>query len=383
MLPSRSFLRVLTAGLVLAAAFCLTASSAHAQKGKKPGGGGGPAYTILPFAPLGVESRSTETSDLNEVGEVVGRADSNEGGTTSWHLDLLSGEYTLLPGYVAAINNVGQMVGQTSDYWTAYFLADVNADPVLIPPLMGDDHAAVSDINDDGLIVGWSRIRGTDLTTAVVWRAVVDGEGDVAIMGPAPLSPLSGDTTSWGFRINDPLEGPILVTGGSGDAIRREAVVWSLGVNEDGELEAGPPAALGTLGLLDPSSTYSDAYGINSFGDVCGHSDLMPFLLPAGGEMQILPVPRNTFFGYARDLNDLGAVVGDYFLSYQKGARIVHEQYPFLWRADTGAVDLNKLHKDNKWAQLWYAFRITNGGVIIGRGHYDGAARGFIMILNQ
>lgn len=366
--------------LVLLAAL-FTSGIVHAGKPEKPGGGGtGPAYTILPFAPLGADSQDTNITDLNDVGEVIGIANTS-GSTTYWRLDLLSGAYTQLPGLFVAINNAGQMVGQTADDRSGLFQHDPGAAPVFLPPLPGDDQSVVQDINDDGFIVGWSKIAGTAPTTAVAWRAVVDAEGDVTVTGPVPLSPRAGDESSFGLRVNDPLAGPVLVMGGSRVGNSREAVVWPLGVDADGELLGGPPTGLGTLGLIE--ETYSAGYGLNGFGDVCGQSDLLPFVFPAGGAMQALPVPRNTFFSYARDINDPGAIVGHHYISYQKGARIVHEEYPFLWRPGSDPIDLNKLHNDPAWAKLWHAFRITNSGVITGRGRYDGADRGFIIIPNQ
>jgi len=46
----------------------------------------------------------------------------------------------------------------------------------------------------------------------------------------------------------------------------------------------------------------------------------------------------------------------------------VHKEYPFLWRAGSDPLDLNKLHNDPSWTQLWHAFQITNSGVITGAG---------------
>ena len=344
------------------------------------GGGGGPIYSIMPFDPLGAGSPWTGITDLNNEGEVIGSADTNGNGTTFWHLDLTTGTYTQLPFGANAINNKGEIVATSNGI--AYFIPGLGADPVSLPPLAGDDVSVALDINDDQIIVGYSRVAGTPGgNTAVAWRAVVDTQGTVTIKGPVVLSPLNGDATSVAVRVNDPLEGPTVVLGDSWRTSPggpdEEAVVWSVTVNGAGDLQAGPPTGLGYF------QSYSDAYGINGSGDVCGRSDLLPFLSPAGGNMQALPVPRNTSDGYAFDINDSGYIVGYFHINYQKGANLVDKEYPFLWHVDTGAIDLNQLHNDNNWDALWIAYRITNNGVITGYGRYDGLSRGYIMVPNQ
>lgn len=362
----------------------LTPASAK-RPGGEGSGGGGPIYSIMPFAPLGANSQRTGVTDVNNVGEVIGFAESSNHEYTNWHLDLTTGTYTQLPFRGDAINNKGEIV--TTSNGTAYFIRGLGADPISLPPLAEDDVSVALDINDDRIIVGYSRVAGTPGgNTAVAWRAVVDTQGTVTIKGPVILSPLNGDATSVAVRVNDPVEGPTIVLGDSfgSDIFDEEAVVWSVTVNGAGELQAGQPTGLGNLGIIEqPYQSYSDGYGINGYGDVCGKSDRLPFLSPTGGDMQALPVPRNTSDGYAFDINDSGYIVGYFHINYQKGARLVDQQYPFLWHADIGAIDLNQLHNDNNWDSLWIAYRITNDGVITGYGRYNGLSRGYIMVPNQ
>lgn len=369
----REFLQI--APIVAILAVLSSATVAFAGHGKS-----GPSYDIRAFEPPGSDAARTKVNDVNGVGEVVGVSTPNPI-SIWWHLDLATGDYTPLPGNVTGINNHGHMVGQTSD-GVALFLSSVTADTVPLPPLAGDDQSIARDINDDGLIVGYSKIGGTDPTTGVVWRAVIGSDGTVSITGPVPLAPLDGDANTFAERVSDPLSGPVLVLGGSRpkDSNAREAVVWSLAVDGNGALVVGAPTGLGTLGLLDPPDvSYSEAYGINGFGDVCGQSDLLPFLVPAGGAMEPLPVPSDTWQAWARDVNDLGEVVGHYYVEKVSGARIQTLEYPFLWSEANGPVDLNTFLNDRNWDQLWHAYRITGAGAISGLGSYNGAERGFIM----
>ncbi len=378
------FTRTTAKHVVLSMSLAIGLACTSIVLAKKPtgggGGGGGPIYTIMPLAPLGTGSQRTGVTDVNNVGEVIGFAESSDNAYTNWHLNLTTGTYTQLPLGGNAINNEGEIV--TTSNGTAYFIPGLGADPISLLPLAGDDVSIAVDINDDRIIVGYSRVAGTPGgNTAVAWRAIVNGQGAITIQGPVVLSPLNGDATSVAVRVNDPVEGPTIVLGDSWRTSpggpNEEAVVWSVSVNGPGELQAGPPTGLGYF------QSYSDGYGINGYGDVCGRSDLMPFLLPAGGNMQALPVPRNTSDGYAFDINDSGYIVGYVHINYKKGANLVDKEYPILWHVDTGAIDLNQLHNDNNWDVLWIAYRITNAGVITGHGKFDGVTRGFIMIPNQ
>ena len=71
-------------------------SEANAKKPPKPRGG--PAYTIVPFSPLGIESIRSTVTDLNEVGQAVGFAeiDGSQAGNLAVHYDISTGVYTVL-----------------------------------------------------------------------------------------------------------------------------------------------------------------------------------------------------------------------------------------------------------------------------------------------
>jgi hypothetical protein len=97
---------------VTACLFCCTAS--EAKKPPKPPGGGPPAYTIIPFSPPGVASTASMVHDFNDLGCAVGGAVVG-GSTLPLHLDVETGDYTVMQG-TAAIgdNNLNQIVGDVN-----------------------------------------------------------------------------------------------------------------------------------------------------------------------------------------------------------------------------------------------------------------------------
>jgi hypothetical protein len=160
----------------------------------------------------------------------------------------------------------------------------------------------------------------------------------------------------------------------------REAVVWTLGIKDDGTLALpGPPVGVGTLGLSDPSESYANA--INIVGDVCGESDGMPFVAPTGETPQPLPVTRNTAFGYSFDLNNLGEIVGELHLVDKRGWWL--GPCACLWK-DGDVIDLEtQIDRKSGWDQLWAASVINDTGVIAGYGRFDVERRGFLLIPNE
>lgn len=368
--------------LVVSVASFSPAAKPDNPGGGKGGGGDGVAFAIVPFAPAGAASTRTDIEDLNETGGVIGRVLPAHEGFASWHLDLDTGDYSPLPGHALALNNTGQFVGRYFDFAPdtsiGMFLADVDAEPVALPPLPDDDRSAALAINDAGIIAGTSGVSGT----AVVWRAIVTEDGEVTIDGPVPLLPLDGHVTSVAVGLNNTAEGGFLVVGRStpeAGLFSSEAVLWAIHLNPDGTLaEAGEPIALGTLEWLE--QTFSFGHAVNELGVTCGESDSRPFVRPAGGPMQALPVPRNTRIGVARDINDVGDVVGDVFTEKASGARVDFDDIALLWR-DGQAIDLNKTIPANSgWNKLWDALKINNAGEIAGWGNFEGASRGFILL---
>jgi len=135
---------------------------------------------------------------------------------------------------------------------------------------------------------------------------------------------------------------------------------------------------LGTLGIYDPSSSHGSA--INVFGDVCGFSDGMPYVAPAGQTAQPLPVTRNAYRGHAFDINDVGEIVGRLEVEI-KGWHYTLQAY--VWK-DGDVINLQtQIDRKSGWGTLWHAAHINNAGVIAGQGYFDVDSRGFLLIPTQ
>jgi hypothetical protein len=109
-------------------------------------------------------------------------------------------------------------------------------------------------------------------------------------------------------------------------------------------------------------------------------SNGLPFLKPFDGAMQPLQVVRNTNWGWAMDINDLGQCVGE-IETVSKGY-VTYRSSAYLWQgADSDPVELEKLiDRESGWDRLIRATEISNGGLIGGYGYYNGARTGFVMI---
>ena len=338
---------------------------------EEPSGG----YTIIPFAPDGVQFDSNGIFGLNDAGDVVGVVGTADG-QSSYHLDLDTGTYTPLPGRVWSLNGYGDIVGTVSandETTDGYYLSAPGAEPVLLTPLLeGDLWVYAYGINDLRVIVGCS--AGTSGVTAVIWRPILNEDGTWSVDGPVPLLPLDGDTSSEAIDINDPIAGGPFEILGSSDS---QAVIWTVDLNADGTLSV--PSDAVSLGTFDGAPVRG--YAINSWGDICGSSSpSLPIYRPFDGPVQSLNVVRNTSWGRAMDVNDLGQCVGQIETVSRSNA---HYLSAYFWeRPDADPIDLKKLiDKDSGWS-LSYANYINNNGAIAGNGYYNGVQTwaGFIMV---
>jgi probable HAF family extracellular repeat protein len=155
--------------------------------------------------------------------------------------------------------------------------------------LPGDTFSTAHDVNDNGVIVGLSG-RGTgEIASGFLWTAAT---------GMSPLPGLGGQLT-YALAVNNSADvaGLSTDTAGTRRAVRwRSSAGWAV---ED----------LGTLG-----GCCSEGYGLNSFGEVVGVSNLGKrssmqhgFLARPGAVMMDLAAQGQS---WARDLNDFGAVIG-------------------------------------------------------------------------
>ncbi len=346
-----------------------------------------PAYTIMPFMvapPPEFQSQGSWVYDLNERGRAVGyeefRKELADGSYAElyWglHLNTASGECTWVPNahFATGINNFNQIVGVTASGGT-FWRSPADAVPVSLPPLSGDTRSAPYAINDAGMVVGNSlNVDGeVILTRGVVWRVVV-GE-TVSVQGPVPLPLLEGDPQAWAIALSELSNGSFHVTGYSQRDDAFEAIVWTVALDGNGTFTPGQAVS------LVENNAYSSGHGININGDVCGGLGgyPMPFLAPAGQTAQLLPVPRDTTAGVAMSINNLGDIVG-YLEIYTKLGR--GGDYAYLWK-DGSPIDLTKqIDPAAGWARLWIASVINDAGMIGGSGPRDIQWRGFVLIPN-
>jgi probable HAF family extracellular repeat protein len=366
----------------------LCCSQALAKKPPTPPSGSGPAYTIMPFFPPDLESVRSQVTDLNELGHAVGFAEleNSPAGYRAVHLDITTGVYTELQdgGYAGGVNNLNQIAGWilSGGHYVPAFWNDPSATPVELPLLPGDTYGFADMINDAGIITGYSNNENSQ-GGGVIWRVSVDVDGGLSVDGPLPLAPLPGDAEAWTVDLNELVDGSCQVAGTSnpGDGVYA-AVFWTVDVNEDGVLtQPGLPLGVGSLGLLEP--TYSQASGINDLGDVCGLSDKVPFVALAGETAQPLPVPRNTQWGNATDINNFGEIVGQLDIYKTKGFIDGPGNFhAYLWK-NGEMIDLEtQIDLESGWDRLWAAHVINDAGVIAGRGRFDVESRGFLLIPN-
>jgi probable HAF family extracellular repeat protein len=161
-------------------------------------------------------------------------------------------------------------------------------------PTLGGTNGFATDVNNEGLIVGWSETTVHDPTCvapqvlqfrATLWNA--------RTLAPTELSPLQGDSTSAATGINE--RGQVIgISGDCGVAVgafsARHAVLWDHGTVTD----------LGNFG----GEAWNTPMAINAAGDIVGFSDLPG---DADGNSR-----EHAFLWTRKDgMRDLGTLPGD------------------------------------------------------------------------
>jgi uncharacterized membrane protein len=157
--------------------------------------------------------------------------------------------------------------------------------PVLLMPMFGGQANA---INDARIIVGWSELSPGGNRRAVIW------DGNRTMNPPMPLDPLDPSLATEALGINN--SGMVVGSAQSRDVtgnVVDHAVAW----------DAATRQLVADFGTMSPLIPFTDlntqATAINDAGDIVGSGDfanspIRPrggFIIPAGGQMQLIPMP--------------------------------------------------------------------------------------------
>lgn len=335
---------------------------------------GAQTYTITD---LGVLKGDNESSGfwINNYGDVVGCADTQ----TS-------------EGYPCT----GLVAGQHAFYWSQ------NGGMKDLGTLSGATVSAALGVNDSGVVVGYSNVKGQLATNfvAVQWSAT----GAITNLGT-----LSGGSSSAAFTINsaDKVAGDSFVSTGAVDAtswtgnkitnlgsLPKAIFTAGLDINGSGLIVGesvfayGPPftshgflwngSALKDLGTL-PGGVTSIANAINSSGIIAGQSDgtstggqWHAVLWNSSGKIKDLGVLAGGTYSVAFGVNDSDVVVG-YGTLWNNAARAMR------WTMADGMQDLNSLIPANSGWVLINANALNNVGQITGYGSKGGYNHAFLL----
>ncbi|HSM05087.1 MAG TPA: hypothetical protein VK858_10685 [Longimicrobiales bacterium] len=234
------------------------------------------------------EAGNSRATDLNDAGVVVGWAEDAQGRQRAvrW-IDGIPEDLGTLGGEEAAalgINRSGQIVGVSETEGELQAFVWDEGTFTALPPGPAAAFAYAEDINDHGVVVGWSGGGGVVTQDATVW---IDGV-------PARLPPLAYETAAW--AINQRGE----IVGGSNPDYQFDGrgVRWVDGAVED---LPTPPDVEG-----------SSASDINDRGQIVGFA--------GGAAVWTARGFRRVDEGYGWGINDRGDVVGERAL------------VPVLWR---------------------------------------------------
>jgi probable HAF family extracellular repeat protein len=299
-----------------------------------------PSYTVIDLGTFN-NVQSAEAFDVNEAGQVVGRA-SNRAflwqGNSKVDLGTLAGGTS---ASASGLNEVGQVVGssnfalgspQRAVRWQGTTITN------LTPDLPSSEGSTADAINESGQIIG-----NIGYGIAFLWQ---NGSRK-------PLGHL-GNGLSFASDIND---NGIVVGSSTGHPF-----AWQNDVMTD-------------LGLL-PGDEDGGAAAINSAGQIVGSSgrtdpdtyeSFYKAFIYSNGSMTALPVPSTE--AYAGDINDFGTVVG----SMRAGGGF--SSFHGWIYADGVVTNLNNLIPQGSGLHIRTAHSINNAGQIAAtafdaQGHY-------------
>lgn len=243
---------------------------------------------------------------INDRGAVVGWSDTASGASHAFLWTAQDGMRDL--GALAAfgsqglgINNHGEVVG-----WSITALSDIPYDRTYHHAFLATAQDGLQDMSDvlgpasyANAINDREQVVGTHRALAYLWTK----RGGVQELGT-----LLGWPRSYANSINE--QGQVVGYIENFERWQHHAFLWANGRMQD----------LGTL-----RGYVSEAWDINSRGQVVGGSDGTAFVWTAGSGLQALDTPD--FYSDARAINDLGQVVG--VASFARDG--AHQSHASLW----------------------------------------------------
>lgn len=305
-----------------------------------------PKYRIIDLGSL-IEDGEANALSINNLGQVVGEADSACGGRRAFlwqngEMIDISDSPCDVQSSALDINNRGQIV---------FFVPPLSYlwDRGQITPLghLGHPYTEAWALNDVGQVTGLSYVAPFE------GRAFLLEKGKMIDLGVSDTE----YTIAW--DINN--QGQIV--GNSGEPSLHGGFLWDNGTITD----------LGALG--GPASA---AFGINNYTEIVGLVSLRfeelrySAFLWQNGVMVDLGTPAGFRYSQAAAINNSGQIVGE-----EDGSGDV--DYPFLYDNECGLRSFyDLLPSDTPWRFL-QPNAVNDFGQIVGYGLVDGLLRGFLM----
>lgn len=296
-------------------------------------------YEIIDLGDLTGGGNYSEAFAINNMGQVVGISEATEGTRAFlWQNGEMTNLDVLMPSHEYSIahdiNDNGDIVGQSASRAFLYsggIMTDIGT--------LGGGYGIADGINNSGDIVGISNN--------------INGFTHAFRLSNGTMIDLDSETSNYsrGYDINNSGQ----ITG----IVNNRGFIWENGQMSD-------------LGDLFGGAGDTTPFAINDLGQIVGYS-----ILPNSTEMQpffwqdgvMTSIDILSSSGYARDINNLGEVVGK------------DGDVPFIWDSIGGMRNLNDLldSSGEDWL-LSHAFGVNDSGQIVGFGsNPDGDTHAYLL----
>ncbi|MBK6587618.1 MAG: carboxypeptidase regulatory-like domain-containing protein [Acidobacteria bacterium] len=274
---------------------------------------------------------------------------------------------------------------------------------VALPNLAGRNFAVANSANDNGIVVG------TGATTAFgSGRLPLVWQNGVVSQLPLPAGETLGDAndvTTSGVAVGSvnagTLQRAVIYSAGVATVITQTTATGcffttAFGINDSGRIVGqgiDPNNAARNVGIVYdmssntatevgalPGSNGALAFGVSNSGFVTGSSMLnqgsgLPFRWSPSGGMVAVPLPVGTTQASGRGVNSAGWVVGTASSAFA---------IPFVWNGTTTYRLQDLIPANSGWDLSTNtsssALGISDNGIIVGTGVFNGATRGYAMV---